>query len=237
MTVVQCPHCCFPLIMPSDRVGAQFTCLRCETTYDTGRASAAALEIQMPEAPPEPEAHSCPATRLTRPHICSRHNCNGQQTATGQRVTTVRCKACEQPTSIYAVLFRCEECDALLESPRCRIGKQEHCPDCAEFLTVPGEDLFNDEREQPDHDWYSFECIHCRTRQCSHRRNAGKQEVCPECYRVFEVPPSGQPVLPPPSLPGDGLGSSPPSVSRHCPKCGSSMPKQAIVCRACGRQS
>ena len=194
MVIVGCPTCGWPLVLPDRRQGIYFCCLNCEHGFDTGTASVLSRRVAQNEcpAPPPPAASrdGLVETRLTSAHQC--FHCRETLPAIRQRRTNLDCPHCGRLTSVYAVLFHCPECDALLESPLARQGETGRCPACREHLTIPSDVLFNDGREQPVHTWFVFPCPGCRWALHSRSADARKSAVCPHCLYPLVIPLAGE---------------------------------------------
>src|SRR4051794_32773604 len=134
MIIVGCPDCGWPLVLPDRRLGLVLVCLNCEHGFNTGtarvlsrRAARGERSAGAPEAPGDLPS-SLAQARLTSPHECS--HCGAALPATGHRRTLLTCPDCARPTSVYAVLYHCLECNVLLESPRSWQGRTTRCPAC-----------------------------------------------------------------------------------------------------------
>jgi DNA-directed RNA polymerase subunit M/transcription elongation factor TFIIS len=195
MVIVGCPTCGWPLVLPDCRRGTYFCCLNCEHGFDTGTASVLSRKAAQNErevrATPSPITNAClVSTQLTSPHQC--HHCHESLPAIHQRRTDIHCPHCSRRTSVYAVLYHCPECGAVLESPLARQGETGRCPACREHLTIPSDVLFNDGREKPDHTWFVFPCPGCRWALHSRSADARKSAVCPHCLYPLVIPLAGE---------------------------------------------
>ncbi len=242
MPILECPTCRWLLVLPERKVGVEFCCLNCEKLFNTSTAPVVHVGPGRgnPPAPTEPAAaaaESLARSVLTRSHLCSNPGCEREITAIGKRSATRECPHCRRPTSIYAVIHRCQECDTLLETPRRCMGSSIRCPVCMETLTVPSDVLFNDERKLPDHTWLGFRCHRCSAPlQCAGEL-AGKEAVCPQCHRALTIPLAGERVaLPPAGTAVDVRHALNSQLTKTCPSCGSASPRQAVACRHCGKR-
>jgi predicted RNA-binding Zn-ribbon protein involved in translation (DUF1610 family) len=85
-------------------------------------------------------------TKLTAAHFCSQ--CKRilkdelfQELRVSAPKATLNCNACDERTSVYAVLHHCENCAILLESPSRLAGKRVSCPGCQFRNEVPSQEL------------------------------------------------------------------------------------------------
>ncbi len=246
---IRCPGCGWPAIVPSDRqaLHVDHRCLCCCTVYDISAApilvskrqeklaGRARLPSQVsPAVPlPAPSPADGAASRLMIPHRCC--HCEGELPATGRRHTTnCSCPHCHRPASVYAVLFHCPECDALLESPLRQVGAYGRCPVCHDSLIVPSDLLFNDDRVHPDHTWFAFACPGCRLRLQSPPSGANKTAVCPHCLHVLTVPAGGEAVVFAPLPAEKPLVPTPSEPQRRCGGCGLLTAARGRECHNCG---
>ncbi len=244
MPILECPTCRWLLVLPERKVGVAFCCLNCEHNFDTSTAPVVHVGPGRgnPPAPAAPGARESPIeaeraarTVLSRSHLCSHPGCERELTAIGKRNATRECPHCHQPTSIYAILHRCSECDVLLETPRRCMGSMIRCPVCMEQITVPAEALFNDERKLPDHTWLGFRCHGCGAPLQCPSSEARKEAVCPQCQRVLTIPVAGERVAASPAgLAIDGHHGLHTQLTRTCPGCNRPSPRQSVACRHCG---
>lgn len=242
MPILECPSCRWLLVLPERKVGMTFGCLNCEASFDTaaapvvhvgrGRGNPPALPM-----PPADAVEQAARTVLTRSHLCAHPDCERELTAIGNRDTTRECPHCHQPTSVYAILHRCPDCDALLETPRRCMGSAIRCPVCMEQITVPSDTLYNDDRKLPDHTWLGFRCHGCGAPlQCA-ASEARKESVCPQCQRVLTVPLAGERVAAVPAEAAIDMRAALHSqMTRSCPSCNCLSPRQAVTCRHCGKR-
>ena len=245
MPILECPSCRWLLVLPERKVGMPFGCLNCEQSFDTGTAPVVHVgpgRGNPPIPPPTPVAPAVavePATRtvLTRSHLCSHPDCERELTAIGQRNATRDCPHCHRPTSLYAILHRCPECDAILETPRRCAGSSIRCPVCMEQLKVPSDVLYNDDRKLPDHTWLAFRCHGCGAPLQCPASEARNEAVCPQCQRALTIPVAGERVAAPPAGAAiDVRASLHSQLTRTCPACNRPSPRQAVACRHCGNR-
>lgn len=239
MPILECPACRWLLVQPESKVGIDFSCLNCNTGYNTAKAQVVHIGPGRGNPPPAEKAPSVTVARtvLTRSHLCSNENCGKELKETGQRYSTRECPHCQKPTSLYAVLHRCPECDTLLETPRRCMGSSIRCPLCMEPLTVPSDILHNDERVLPDHTWLGFRCPGCQSPLQAPSAQARQEAGCPNCNRVLTIPCAGERVAALPAGPAlDIRQALHTQLTKSCPKCNQPSPRQALVCRLCGGQ-
>jgi hypothetical protein len=104
-------------------------------------------------------------------------------------------------------------------------------------LTIPFDVLFNDGREAPDPNWFSFDCPSCRQLLRSKPADANKTAVCPFCLRSLTIPPAGEPVVPQiPATIEDVSAALEGESVRRCPRCGLQMAARSRVCPSCDEQ-
>jgi hypothetical protein len=228
--------------MPERKVGIAFSCLNCEQSFNTSNAPVVHIgpgrgNPPAPAPTPAPVAAEPVArTVLSRSHLCSHPDCARELTAIGKRSSTLQCPHCHRSTSIYAILHRCGECDALLETPRRCLGTALRCPVCREPLSVPSDILYNDERALPDHTWFAFRCHGCGSPLQAPSSHARQEAVCPRCERPLTIPQVGERVTaPPPGADRDLTRALHSQLTRPCPHCGQPAPRQTRLCRHCGK--
>jgi hypothetical protein len=260
MLFLACPDCGWPVVVPPQLRGRQHfhRCLFCDQCFDLSAAPELVPELppkirgaqtaQPPAPAPQPAVAPVPPprsvqqsepdeapqrTHLTAPHLCS--HCEAELPATGQRRSNRTCPGCQRPTSVYAVLYRCPNCDALLESPSRQQEARGRCPVCNDFLMVPCDVLFNDGREPPDHTWFAFPCPSCHQELRSPPAGANRSAVCPHCWRVVPIPKGGDGIVPNPVRPDpEPVEWLQAERTRPCPVCGLVMAARGRVCRGCG---
>jgi len=198
----------------------------------------AILNRCVPAPAPEPaaEKQAPPRVRLVEKHRCQHSTCkHALPLAIERSEATVVCPACRNATSVYALVFRCELCAALLESPRVLHGVARSCPACTRSIRVPQLEL-RDRPPWPDHpDYFACDCPSCQGRLVARRGDVGERAVCSHCRVIVVVPSYGTSLRAPSPVvddPRDVLHSHGTVLcANHT--CGAHIPVEVNACPIC----
>ena len=165
--------------------------------------------------------------------------------ATGRRRDTVLHHNPDRPdncrTDVYAALYHCPKCLAMLETPRYQWGQVVCCAvdACKATFVAPRDDLLH--RQQGDAKEgmpFDFPCPACGgSLRCDTLRDGqpttGLAAVCVHCHHVIAVPASGEQVVRTPAA-LDPIQAVRSVVERRCRGCNSLVPANAVPCPVCG---
>jgi hypothetical protein len=237
MAKVMCPGCLRLLNLPPYVLAARIKCPQCSHFFQTDQFFPSLREVTSAQ-PPAPEPAPRPPGAAT-PVLLAPHHCQHCRVAlpspAGRTEATATCPACDNKTSVYAVLFRCHGCGRLLESPSDQVGREDSCPVCFRRLTVPRDVLRRQLPDPPDESWFGIYCPHCSGRLVANRKDVGSWSTCPHCLVPLVVPNWGHYVR------RNEPGRTPdPLVSLHaipevrCPQCDFQVPVGSETCPYCG---
>lgn len=235
MRNLHCPYCFQRIKIQDYIVAAVVSCPDCTKVFFARRdpsmhtgwfteAHFEASDTAIEDEPLHEEAEQIP--RLIAPHPC--HQCHAPITQViGKSRTTLKCPTCQNSTSVYAVHFRCRECNVLLEAPTAEAGNPHPCPSCRKTQVVPGcivEDTVP--KAEGAADWFGFYCPSCWDNVVVKKTDVGRLAACPHCQVTFTVPHCGHQAETAVSAPS-------PLLEKHCPRCALLIPLGAAVCPMC----
>jgi len=231
MTTALCPYCYQPQAVGDEQAAGPIRCPACGNFFDAD-APAVVVGDAAAALPPPVHAPERLATRLTAPHTC--HQCKGAfPEPSGLPRSTRVCPLCHKKTSVYARIYFCPECRALLESPAATEGRRVKCPACERTVTVPRELAFRGREGDFDAAWFAYPCPACDQLLHSRRDCAREVTFCPACRQVCAVPDHGfaeaqrQPHL------LDERQAVVRGPMRRCPRCRMSIPRHGRACPYC----
>jgi hypothetical protein len=146
-------------------------------------------------------------------------------------------------TDVYAAIYHCPRCLALLETPNYQWGAEVVCPvaTCGAAFTAPRDDVLHRwEGDAQEGTTFLFPCPACGgDLRCDTLRDGlpttGLIVVCThaDCLHCIEVPSGGSQVE---RLPGamDPIQAVRTTAERRCPGCNNLVPANAVPCPMCG---
>jgi predicted RNA-binding Zn-ribbon protein involved in translation (DUF1610 family) len=244
--VTVCPSCGEEETLTDRELGRPVQCPHCGEFYLTGDTPSGSSHV----------IQQVLTTRLTSPHRCQHPRCRWSiDIPVGRRECTISCPGCGYPTSVYAVVYRCTGCQAILESPANLLtrtaprphylreeepssprSRHETCPACRRSVPVPFDVVDRRSRLPLQLDEFQFACPNCRKRLQSGKRHAGLRAVCPECLYVVSVPRYGEAeteMMPRAADPRETLSIG---GDYACPHCGNHIPVRSAACPVCSRK-
>jgi hypothetical protein len=138
-------------------------------------------------------------------------------------------------TDIYAALYRCPGCHAILETPRYQWGGHVSCPLCHAGFTAPFDDvLHRHEGDVREGAVFRFSCPACgKSLRCDTVRQGEPTRdlpvVCVHCHDLVTVPAAGFPVVT-----RDATDARSPEHRCPNPACHQMIPGDCTVCPLCG---
>ena len=241
MFLAVCPFCGHDQECLGAPGGRVIICRQCQDDYE---AETAAVAERGPVA-----------AKLTSPHFCQ-HCRYPIHLSVGRREWTLPCPDCQCKTSIYAVVYHCPGCQAMLESPANLLTRtaprltylhdddappslrqrSEKCPACARSVVVPFDVAVVRSKRALEEDEFQFSCPSCRASLEALKQHAGMRIVCPACLYIITVSRYGEAQAAVTTHAADPREAIARSADYACPHCANHIPVRAAVCPVCSRK-